>query len=272
MTLVAIVSMDQVWEDKGANFDRCSEFSAEASSRGCKLIIFPEMTLTGYSLNIEKISEYSEDSQTLTDFSGLAEKYNIQIVFGASLYNKSKSRPYNALACASPNHAAKLVYAKYHPFTYAGEDKVIMPGNDLGFINCDDFLLGTSVCYDLRFPVLYSLMAPFCCGAICIANWPSIRSNHWQALLVARAIENQMYMIGVNRIGIDGNAVHYKKNSMIVAPYGEIVIPVFESDELDIYDIDFKDSMQVRKRFSTLQDVNFERYFGLYSRYLKVVV
>ena len=152
------------------------------------------------------------------------------------------------------------MYAKLHPFTYSGEDDFIEPGNDIGYVDLAEMTLGASICYDLRFPVLYSIIAPKCTGALCIANWPASRISHWKSLLVARAIENQMFMIGVNRVGSDPNGLTYDKSSMLVAPDGQIMDPFYSCAEFDSYNIDPSLTKKYRTEFPTLRDADFGRY------------
>lgn len=263
---VALVSLDQSWQDKAANLERCRELTAAAHNQNCALIIFPEMTLTGYSLDVDKLAEHEGRSQAMEAFSALAAEYKIDIVFGICLYRNNETRPYNVLAHASADHQSVPIYAKFHPFTFAGEEKVIAPGESLGFLKSQGLVFGASICYDLRFPTLYSLMASKCKGAICIANWPVGRIQHWQSLLVARAIENQMYMIGVNRIGSDGNGLVYEKSSMVVAPDGRIFHPEERNRELDVYEIDPEETARYRVNFPTLSDSAFPRYLKAYKK------
>jgi predicted amidohydrolase len=152
-----------------------------------------------------------------------------------------------------------------HPFSFAGEDKVLEAGETLGYVDMPGMRLGSSICYDLRFPELYAAMAPYCHAAICIANWPASRVAHWRALLVARAIENQMYMIGVNRIGQDGNGLQYEKSSLIVGPDGMIIDPVYSSLEMDVYAIDAAETMHYRESFPTIRDKRYALYQELFG-------
>lgn len=220
---------------------------------------------------VNKIAEDENCSETIKEFSVLSSQYQVDIVFGLCIRSNknNEKRVFNVLGHASPNGEASVCYAKFHPFTFVGEDEVITPGDDLGFIELSGLTLGASICYDLRFPLLYATMAPQICGAICIANWPAKRVSHWRALLIARAIENQMFMIGVNRIGTDGNELVYEKSSLIVAPDGRTICPETVCEELDIYDLDFNDSMQCRKEFPTLRDARFSQYFQIVEKLSK---
>jgi omega-amidase len=260
---IALISLNQIWQKKIENLERCRDFLKLAHTYGCQLVIFPEMTLTGYSLRLDETAEDVNQSDTMTAFSKLAKEFSLDVVFGCCLKNAGNSKAQNVFCHAKSNSEVEAIYAKLHPFSFVGEHDVIEPGDKLGFIELPTTRLGASICYDLRFPVPYALMASRCSGVICIANWPESRIYHWKALLIARAIENQLFMIGVNRIGVDGNGLSYVKSSIVVAPNGEIVRPVFSGEELDIYDIDETNSARCRTAFPTLRDGNFDLYVNL---------
>lgn len=262
---IALVSLDQRWQDKDANFSRCADFTREARARGCELTIFPEMTLTGYSLDMTASGEPEAGSSTLAHFGELAREVGHAIVFGACLINPATGRPRNQFCLASPDGASRAIYAKMHPFSFAGEDKVLEAGESVGTASTGKLRFGASICYDLRFPELYSAMASACNAAIAIANWPAKRVAHWRALLVARAIENQLYMLGVNRIGSDGNRLTYEKSSCVVAPDGTLLEPVLAGEELDIYDLDPDTADRYRTEFPTVRDKRYSLYNELLS-------
>ncbi|MDO8463831.1 MAG: nitrilase-related carbon-nitrogen hydrolase [Gallionella sp.] len=257
---VALISLDQRWEDKDANFERCMNFSQEARVHGCDLIVFPEMTLTGYTLNMGRVSEPEATALTLRRFGKLAEETGLSIVFGACLLNPASERPRNQFCLARPDGTSRAIYAKMHPFSFAGEHNVLDAGNRLGSASVGTLKLGASICYDLRFPELYAAMAPSCNAAIVIANWPSKRVAHWRTLLAARAIENQFYMLGVNRTGVDGNGLIYEKSTLALAPDGNILKPVLAGQELDIYDFDPAETARYRDEFPTLRDKRYSLY------------
>lgn len=258
---VALVSLNQIWNDKPGNLKRCRHFIERAKINGCQLVVFPEMTLTGYSLDICATAEPADQSNTMSAFSDMANEFRLNIVFGSCLKNVNEDRAQNMLCLASPKKSPAAVYAKIHPFTFVGEEKKIASGKQLGFIEFSGVRFGASICYDLRFPMVYSLMAPQCTGAICIANWPKSRLFHWQTLLVARAIENQMFLIGVNRIGEDATGLVYEKSSMLVAPDGGIVEPLISDEEFDVYEMDVSATERYRAEFPTLRDSRFHEHF-----------
>lgn len=261
---IALVSLDQIWLDKEANYSRCRAFVHQAAQQGCELVIFPEMTLTGYSLDMETEAEPAADSPSLRRFESLAREANVNLIFGASLVDPDSRQPRNALCLARAQGHAEIPYAKIHPFSFAGEDKALQAGQQLGMIKVAGLRLGCSVCYDLRFPEIFSLMAPACDAVINIANWPARRAGHWRALLIARAIENQFYVLGVNRTGIDGNGLNYEKSSMVVSPEGDVLQPLYSENEIDIYQIDSTGVENYRKTFPTVRDKRYALYKELY--------
>lgn len=257
---VALVSLNQRWHDKDANFARSAELVREARTHGAELAIFPEMTLTGYSTEVAAIAEPEEDSPTLERFGALADETGVAIIFGACLVEGASGRARNQLCLAVPGAGARAAYAKVHPFSYAGEDAVLQAGDRLAVLDIGPLQLGASICYDLRFPELYAVLAPASNAAVSIANWPRGRAAHWRALLVARAIENQFHMFGVNRIGTDGNGLAYEKGSLAVAPNGEVLAPVVAGEELDVYDVDPTAAAAYRAAFPTLRDKRYDLY------------
>ena len=257
----ALVSMDQQWLNKPENLDRCAHFTATAGKSGCSLVIFPEMTLTGFSLETDVTLESLDGSQTLESFRELAQINQIEVIFGACLSDNQKTKPLNGFCVSRPDGSVDVIYEKTHPFSFAGEDNVYGAGDHLGLTEAGGAKIGAAICYDLRFPELYSMMALQCQAIITIANWPKSRASHWRTLLQARAVENQCYSVGVNRTGSDGNGLDYKKSSMVVSPDGEIMMPVEAiGDQLDIYEIDLDFVNNYRELFPTVKDKRFSLY------------
>lgn len=262
---LALASLDQRWLDKDANFDRCSELVRMATGQGCELVVFPEMTLTGYSLDMLTLAEPTDGALTLQWFQELAHDAEVDIIFGACLLDSVTGKPQNTLCLARHEEGVSALYSKIHPFSFAGEDKVMQAGNKLGLTCVADLRLGCSICYDLRFPELFSAMAPFCDAVVNIANWPARRVAHWRALLIARAIENQLFVLGVNRTGTDGNSLQYEKSSMVVTPDGVVLIPAISIDEMDIYDVEPTETARYRAEFPTVRDKRYSLYRKLFG-------
>jgi len=249
---VALVSLNQAWENKELNLMACRLFIQRASEQKVGLVIFPEMTLTAFSMDTSTTSEDSESSKTVESFKVLAQEFQVAIVFGVVFKDTDKATN-NAIMIDGAG-TIKGCYSKIHPFTFAGEDKVFNGGSEISFGKIGSVTIGLSICYDLRFPEIYSALGKQCDLIINIANWPARRVDHWNTLLRARAIENQIFMLGVNRTGVDGNGLDYKKSSQVINPNGEFLNPLILEDELEIFDIDPEYISKFRQSFSTTQD------------------
>lgn len=249
---VALVSLDQKWEDKAFNLERCRTLAARGAKLGADLIVFPEMTLTGFTMNTRVSAEDPDTSPSAAAFSSLAKSHGVWLIAGLVLGNANK--PANTLVAFSPDGREQARYAKMHPFSFAGEHRHFESGEALATIRIGEFVLGLSICYDLRFPELYSALAATCDVLVNIANWPKARVAHWKTLLRARAIENQVYVVGVNRIGVDGRGLEYEPSSVVVNANGDFVDPVVSDQELDLYEVNRQDLIDYRAGFSTRQD------------------
>lgn len=249
---IALISLEQKWEDKNSNMLLCKDLIDQASILDANLVIFPEMTLTGFTMKTELSAEDPEHSPSIIFFSQLAKRYRLWIIAGVVL--RAETKAINTLVVFSPDGFEKIRYAKIHPFSFAGEDRFFQLGNSLAKVQIDEFCFGFSICYDLRFPELFSALSKDCDVLVNIANWPERRVNHWNTLLQARAIENQTYMIGVNRAGIDGNGLKYIRSSRIVNANGDFIEPIITEGEIDIFELNKQELIDFRNSFSTRQD------------------
>ena len=258
--VIATVSLNQIWEDKQSNLTTCRLYIEEATRKKVDLIVFPEMTLTGFSTNIVLTSEDEKNSETIENFSNLAKSKKIAILFGVVIKDDKKALNKSVFIDKQGNVLGS--YSKIHPFSFSGEDKYFNGGNELKVIPFDEYNIGLSICYDLRFPELFSALSKRSDLIINIANWPKKRVDHWNTLLKARAIENQVYIVGVNRTGIDGNNLEYDESSNIYNFNGEIV----ESDvfkDMKIYKIDKKFTKNFTDKFNTTIDRKIQLYKGV---------
>jgi omega-amidase len=255
---VASVSLNQVWEDKDENSRVCRLLTQRAKIQEAELVIFPEMTLTAFSMNTGDTAEECENSVTVEIFKGLAQQFQIAIVFGAVFRDGDKAT--NNALLVDRDGILKGCYSKIHPFTNAGEDKVFNGGKTICIAELQSMKIGLTICYDLRFPEIHSALGKQCDLIINIANWPAKRIDHWNTLLKARAIENQLFMIGVNRIGIDDKGIEYVKSSQVINPNGELLSPVLSEVELDFFDINTEFTSKFRQTFSTTQDRKSDLY------------
>jgi omega-amidase len=261
--LVGLVSLDQAWEDKEANLAQCRLRAARAAAAGARLVVFPEMTLTGFTMNSAEVVEDGTDSATIRAFVALAAELDVHIAFGVVL--AGAVRPRNCLVVVGPEGELAR-YAKLHPFSHAGEDAHYEGGDELATVAIDGVRIGLTVCYDLRFPELYSALAPQCDAVLVIANWPAPRISHWHALLRARAIDSQCYVIAVNRTGRDANGIEYPASSQVISPRGEAVSPLETADALDVYEVAPQQVARYRAAFPSLKDRRPELYRRLQAR------
>lgn len=242
-----------VWEDKAANFDRVRSLLASEDVPEGSLIVLPEMFATGFSMNVAGIHE-GEDRPTEHFLRELALAHRSTIVAGV-VTRGPDGRGRNQATVVGPDGEEQTRYTKIHPFTYAGETDHYTPGDRLALFEWGGIRGVVLICYDLRFPEVYRHAARQ--GAsllITIANFPAARASHWTALNLARAIENQAYVVGVNRCGSD--PLHdYSGQSMIIDPRGEPLDEAGSDETLIHADIDPAALAAYRKEFPALADV-----------------
>ena len=249
---IALVSLDQIWENKALNAKACEQPLKIAKENQTDLVIFPEMTLTSYSMNAKLIAEDFDKSTTLELFKSFAINYQVAIIFGVVFRNANKIT--NEAVCLDKNGKIKSTYSKIHPFSFAGEDQIFTAGDKISFFRLNELSIGLTICYDLRFPELYSALRKHCNLIVNIANWPLKRIDHWNTLLKGRAIENQVVVVGVNRTGKDANGIDYNKSSQILSPGGELLVPLISKNNIDIYVLNLKQLFNFGDSFSTVKD------------------
>lgn len=254
---ISLVSLNQVWQNKEKNLQKITKIIKYASQNKVDLIVFPEMTLTGFSNDINLLGEDEKNSFTIKSFSNLAKKYNIAIIFG--MISSQGNKGLNRSLMIDKNGRIIGNYTKIHPFSFANEDKFFISGKDLCIIDFHKFKIGLTICYDLRFPELYSALGKNCHIIFNIANWPKKRIDHWQTLLKARAIENQIFIAGVNRVGVDGNNLQYQESSYLFDPYGNKIKQKINLSQ-KIFDLKIEEIDLIRKNFNTIKDKKYDLY------------
>jgi omega-amidase len=249
---IALGSLDVAWEDKRANLERCRAASRRAREHGAGFVAFPEMTTTGFTMNAAAVAEPAAAAPTVRAFAGIARDAGIAIGFGVVL--TGRARPTNSCVIVNAAGVEAARYAKVHPFSAAREDEAYEGGSELAVANIGSVRIGLTVCYDLRFPELYAALAPRCDAVLVIANWPAKRIDHWHALLKARSIEGQCYVIGVNRTGADPNGHRYPRSSCVIDPRGTVLEPLRTEGELDVFDVDAATVAEWRAAFPVAAD------------------
>lgn len=258
----ALTQVNIIWEEKEKNKAVCERLVREAAMHQAELIIFPEMTLTGFTMNPEKYGEHSltqadgsrESGGAEEFFQSLSAKYGIAVLFG---YIEEKENNYYNMLELADGREILMKYAKIHPFSY-GEEKMHYCGGDSIVYACiHGIYVGGFICYDLRFPEIFQISSRKNELICVIANWPEGRIEHWKTLLKARAIENQCYIVGINRTG-EGNGLYYPMSSMAFDPCGERIDykeKDSESETALLYaDIKAETVRQYRKEFPVKED------------------
>jgi omega-amidase len=258
---LAVVSLNSIWEDKQANLEEVERI-VQSLNQKVEYVIFPEMSLTGFSVSNFALAEDLENSNSIAAIQKMAKEYNLSIVFGLMISKGEKI--YNS--CIAINNKGEIAghYEKIHLFSYSGEDVLMSSGNQIKSLFWEGGW-GLSICFDLRFPELYQELSKENLILLNIANWPITRVSHWRTLLNARAIENQSFMIGVNRTGVDGNGLEYEESSCVFSPLGGKLEPFEIFEEVKIFDLNLDEAIKYRKSFPIKKDRLNDIYRGFYS-------
>ena len=215
---ITIIQPDIVWENKEVNLKQFEAYIANIKEQR-ELVILPEMFSTGFSMAPEKFAE-PMDGTSVNWMKHMAAKY--RCILTGSLMIEENSAYYNRLLWVQPDGNVGY-YDKRHLFAYAEEDKHYTPGTKRLIAQVKGFRICLQVCYDLRFPIWARNQGDEYDVLLYVANWPERRNLAWKTLLQARAIENISYVIGVNRVGTDGNNISYSGDSRVIGPLGEMI-------------------------------------------------
>ena len=251
---IALIQMDVAWESKKTNYARAEKFCRKAARESCDLIVFPEMFNTGFSMNISAIAE-DENGETSRTLSALAKKYRLNVIAGFAAKAPGRKKAKNLAVVFDRRGAIIATYSKIHPFSFAKEDQYFTAGNTRVIFHIEGIPLSVFICYDLRFPEIFRDIARGVQAIIVLANWPSSRKDHWETLLKARAIENQCFVIGVNRTGKDGNGIRYSGSSHVFNPLGEDICAGGSRGQFISCEIDPETVVKVRSQFPFLDDI-----------------
>lgn len=252
---VAGVQADLAWQDRDANHAMARREVARAAATGARLVVLPEMWPSGFSMDTA-VTAQGPDGPSASLMAGLAAEHDVWVA-GSFACLQDEGLPTNRLLVVGPDGAA-IHYDKVHPFAYAGEHDHFAAGRRGVVAEVDGVRVGLAVCYDLRFANLFWDMGTAVDAFIVPANWPCARRTHWRALLVARGIENQAYVLGVNRVGVgrrlDGSDLDYCGDSLLVDPLGEVVASAAGRANLVLGVIDATEVAEVRARLPFLPD------------------
>lgn len=259
----AICQTNIIFENKAKNITNALEFIKSASDIGVDLILFPEMSFSGFSMNVSLIGE--SNAYTIDTIRQSAVNNNISIGFGYVDIINGKGK--NRYVIIGSSGEILSNYTKIHSFAIGGECDDFSSGNTLPSpVKISSHTVSTFICYDLRFPEIFRAVADNSSLITVAANWPAVRREHWMTLLKARAIENQVYIAGINCTGIQ-NSLTYCGDSMIIDPLGNIVAQAKSSaEEMIVCEIPNNIS-EIRSSFPVKDSRKLNLYKDIYSRF-----
>lgn len=251
---IVLVQADQRWENKSENYHHYS-ILLSGLNECVDLIILPEMFDTGFSMNTSLSHEWDENP-SLNYLKGLSGKYRAAVY--TSMMCTENGNYFNRGVFVYPDGHVKT-YDKRKTFGLAGEDEVFTAGKEDKIVEYKGWKIQLQICYDLRFPEIcrnhikddgspaYDLL-------LYVANWPERRSAHWKTLLQARAIENQCFVAGVNRVGEDGKQLNYSGDSCIVDPLGQVEACDPSKEIIRVFKLSVSRLHEIRERLPFLKD------------------
>ncbi len=253
---VAAVQHDIVWNDRDANCARLAPMITHAVGAGASLVVLTETFSVGFGFDAPDFTTEPEGGPSSQFLSTQARQHGVW-VGGSCPEIRSDApaddqRPSNSFVLAAPD-GTQHRYRKIHPFSFAGEDRFVRPGDELVTVDVDGVRVSMFVCYDLRFADEFWGLAPGTDLYVVPANWPAARRAHWTSLLRARAIENQAYVVGVNRVG-SGGGIEYVGDSQIIDPLGELLATGSRAETIVLADVSTDHVASVRDRFRFLAD------------------
>lgn len=252
---IALYQMDIAWENKEKNYIYLKNKLDGLCDKNTDIIFLPEMSFTGFSMDTDITKE--SNLETVNKMADYARQYNIAIGFGWVKDCGEKSENHYTIVNKEGNVISD--YVKIHPFSFSGEDEKFQGGEVINVFEFDGIKFSIFICYDLRFPEVFQIASKEAHVIVVPANWPQNRREHWECLLKARAIENQVYVIAVNCVGEIGGLT-YAGDSCVINPNGEIVLKVCEREKVLEYELT-DDVENYRRIFPVKSDRREEIYY-----------
>jgi predicted amidohydrolase len=250
---ITTVQANQIWEDKPANLARYESLIENIAATD--LIVFPEMFHTGFSMNVDALAETLENSLGINWLKNCAKTNNCAVY--TSLIIEENNAFYNRGVFIEPTGKLSF-YDKRKCFSLAHEDDFFTAGQNEIIIEYKSWKIQLQICYDLRFPEIVRNRieneSPAYDLILYVANWPKKRAEHWKALLKARAIENQCYVVGVNRVGTDGKGLEYSGDSSCFNALGKSEFNSNDVEQMQQHTLAMKDLTEIRKTIPFLKD------------------
>ncbi len=249
---IALIQLDIEWESQKANYAKVKKLISEAKKKGAELVCLPELFSTGVTMNASKFAE-KLDGKTCKFLSEQA-KTNKIFLLGTFIEENPGKLPLNTAVIFNPEGKMLGKYNKNHVFTFGNEHKSYSNGDGINVFKIGDFNIASFICYDLRFPEIFRIAVDMGANLFVIpANWPNPRKEHWVTLLKARAIENQSYVIGINRCG-NSPELSFFGSSMIISPKGEVISKADDKEQIVFGDINTDEVAEWRTKFTALKD------------------
>jgi len=248
---ITLIQTELFWEDIPSNLSMFDQ-KIDRITDETDLIILPEMFNTGFSNKAHLLAETMTGSSTEWMKQKSRQK---QVDITGSLIIRENGKYYNRLIWAKPD-GRFFIYDKKHLFQMSGEDKIFSPGEKNILVEQVGWKIRPFICYDLRFPVWTRNIENQFDVAIFVANWPEMRSSHWKLLLQARAVENQCFIIGVNRVGTDGNGHPFSGDSSVIDPRGNILFQLKNEAAIHTTTLSYAVLKEYRESFPAWMDAD----------------
>lgn len=260
--IVAGLQIDTAWEDPPENLRRADLLAERAAGAGARLVALPEMFATGFSMAADRIAFHADGIRA--GLADIALRHGTWVMGGYAenvdnTNSPTSPRPRNACSLFDPAGIERLRYHKIHPFSHAGEHEHYSGGSALPTADVEGLRVTPLICYDLRFPEPFRAAADRTDLFVVIANWPVARREAWRTLLLARAIENQAFVLGVNRVG-EGDGLLYGGDSALIDPLGATLAGVAELPGVLVGEASAEAVAMARARFGFLADRRPEVY------------
>lgn len=251
---IGLIQLNTIWETKRKNFTRAENFVKKAALKKCDVVVLPEMFNSGFTMNISLIAE-RKNGETSKFLAEQSKKHDINIIAGYAIKNLESKKGFNQGVIYNRKGKCIKTFTKIHSFSYAKENEYFVSGDKVVTFELEGMPSSIFICFDLRFPEVFRRVAKKVHAIFVLANWPSTRMEHWATLLKARAIENQCFVIGVNRIGKDGNGINYCGGSKIYGPLGHEICSGSETDEFIFGEINSQEVLEARQAFPFLSSM-----------------
>ncbi|MEY4053284.1 MAG: hypothetical protein RJA92_137 [Bacteroidota bacterium] len=249
---ISLIQTDLFWEDKFRNLDMLEKKIA-AVEAATQIVVLPEMFTTGFTMQPKLFAETMEGPTVEWMVEQAAQH---KIILTGSIIIEEDNKFYNRLLWVLPNGQVAY-YNKRHLFAFAGEDKEYTAGNKRLIAQVNGWKICLQICYDLRFPVWSRKQTPDEYDLLLyVANWPERRNHAWKTLLCARAIENQTYVVGVNRVGKDGHQINHSGDSMIVDPMGQVLYYKADDEDIVYMELEKEVVQEAREKFPFGRDAD----------------